>query len=313
MAWLMIDQNILTNGKTRQVAADLGISKEAVFLHLFRLWSWAVDDAREDGRLRSKDPRVVADVAEWDGDPDAFVEALITAGGEDEFGFLERKSDGALYIHDWQEYTGKFVAKRRADAERKRESRAKSKGQEPDPEDAPQDSVDMSHGRPEDVTRMSEVKSKSESKSDLTPAAPARARAQEGPPLRSAEHEAAERIREVPGLAPFGPEDIVGIIRGVEADRASPFPDSVWLVQAANFRDYWLNRRKSQPRSKRWTGGSNAIRNWYERVRIDEATAPRPIRANGRAERVDPASQTNGSGDESYSADPKYGRFVQHA
>lgn len=141
MAWLMIDQNILSNGKTQQVAVDLDIRCEDVFLHLFRLWSWAVDDAREDGRLRNKDSRVVARVAGWDGDPEQFVAALVNAGGEEEFGFLERKPDGALYIHDWTEYTGKFVAKRRADAERKRNQRAKSTGQTEDETDEPESSM----------------------------------------------------------------------------------------------------------------------------------------------------------------------------
>src|SRR5690606_41832545 len=60
----------------------------------------------------------IATAAEWDGDSEAFVEALIEAG------FIDRDPDtNALYLHDWYDYAGKLIEAREAERERSRRRR----------------------------------------------------------------------------------------------------------------------------------------------------------------------------------------------
>lgn len=120
MAWLESHQTLGAHPKTRKLAHLLGISRAATIGHLHYLWWWAMDYA-QDGDLSRFEPLDIAIGAEWEGDADAFVEALVRAGFVD-------ADDRVLIIHDWWEYGGKLIEKRRTDAERKRAAR----GQSPD-------------------------------------------------------------------------------------------------------------------------------------------------------------------------------------
>jgi DnaD/phage-associated family protein len=80
------------------------------------LWLWALDNA-QDGDLSGFSPDEIAEVMEWTGkDPQKLINALI------ESGFL----DDSMNIHNWHEYAGRLIEKRKTDAERKRTSRRKS-------------------------------------------------------------------------------------------------------------------------------------------------------------------------------------------
>jgi hypothetical protein len=80
---------------------------------MLRLWSWSVDNA-PDGDLSGMSARVIAYGAGWRApNADTFVAALVTVGW----------LDADHRIHDWHEYTGRFVERRREDAQRKRNSR----------------------------------------------------------------------------------------------------------------------------------------------------------------------------------------------
>lgn len=70
--------------------------------------------------LRNK---MVANVSQWGGDPDLFVEALTEAG------FLN-EIDDALELHDWYDYAGKLMETRKANRERQRRYRESQKQQE---------------------------------------------------------------------------------------------------------------------------------------------------------------------------------------
>ena len=61
-------------------------------------------------RAAGLSPRTIAAGAGWRGDARAFADALVQAGWLD--------GDGT--IHDWQEYAGRLIERRRQDAERKR-------------------------------------------------------------------------------------------------------------------------------------------------------------------------------------------------
>jgi hypothetical protein len=116
MAWLESHQELGAHPKTRKFAHLLGINKVQAVGHLHYLWWWAMDYC-VDGDLSKFEALDIAIGAEWDGDADVFLDALTRAGFADE-------CDGELLIHDWPEYTGRLIERRRQDAERKRQYRA---------------------------------------------------------------------------------------------------------------------------------------------------------------------------------------------
>ena len=166
MAWIESHQELLAHHKLRKAAATLRISRPQMIGHLHCLWWWVLDYA-DDGDLSKFDVVDIALGAEWEGDPDKFVEALVECGTRDDAGFLERDGlrlegvdeDGepqlvtsALVVHDWWAHGGKLVVKRLRDAERARQRRAgqgTSNGRRSDDATTQQrqDSDDATHGR----------------------------------------------------------------------------------------------------------------------------------------------------------------------
>lgn len=106
MAWIEVHQSLPTHRKTLAAADALDLSPAQLVGHIVCLWLWAIDNA-PDGHLNVS-VRTVARAAQWDGDPQAFVDALTAAG------FLE---DGML-IHDYEDYIGKLIDRRKANADR---------------------------------------------------------------------------------------------------------------------------------------------------------------------------------------------------
>lgn len=116
MAWIESHQSLLTHRKTARLARQLGVSKITAIGHLHALWWWAVDNTAA-GDLSSLEAADIADGACWEGDAAAFVEALTYAG------FVDADADG-LRLHNWDQYTGRLVERREANAERMRRARA---------------------------------------------------------------------------------------------------------------------------------------------------------------------------------------------
>lgn len=114
MAWIEVHQSLPTHRKTLIMADELGIEPVQVVGHLTCFWLWALDNAA-DGKIEGLTPRMVAMAAQWKGDPEALVSAMVTAG------YIEK--DGQT-IHDWHDYAGKLIDQRRANAERMRRARA---------------------------------------------------------------------------------------------------------------------------------------------------------------------------------------------
>lgn len=110
MAWIESHQEIAAHPKTRKLAQTLRIPKAQAIGHLHCLWWWALDYA-VDGDLSRYDTADIALGAEWDGDPDVFVDALVDAGSRGSSGFLDVGDDGYV-IHDWDEHTGMLRAAR---------------------------------------------------------------------------------------------------------------------------------------------------------------------------------------------------------
>jgi hypothetical protein len=137
MAWIESHQALGHHPKTLQLASDLGVSLPTAVGSLHFLWWWALDYA-PDGLLRPGSEVTVARACHWRGKAERFWSALIRAG------FVDELPDGG-HIHDWMDYAGRYIDKRRRDAERKRTSR--QVGSNP--------SGAASSGRPADVQEPS--------------------------------------------------------------------------------------------------------------------------------------------------------------
>lgn len=118
MAWIELHQTIWTHRKTLVLAAELGIEPDLAVARVMRLWCWSLDNC-PDGDLSALPPAVLAAGANWTGDPEALVDALLRAG------FLDRQ-DERLLLHDWWEYAGRLIERRREDALRKRAARTRA-------------------------------------------------------------------------------------------------------------------------------------------------------------------------------------------
>jgi len=132
MSWVESHQEIARHPKTKRLARALDISIPTTVGHLHILWHWCLDFA-QDGDVTEFWADTIADAAMWEGDPETFALALVNTG------WLDDAGDGSrIMIHDWDDYAGKLIEKRRADAERKRAARAK-------------DVQDTSSGHPTDI------------------------------------------------------------------------------------------------------------------------------------------------------------------
>lgn len=128
MAWIEVHQSLPRHRKIVSAGHLLDVPRMSIIGHMICLWTWALDNA-QSGELTGIPSPVIATGAEWTGDPDAFVDALVQVG------FLDRDLD-RLQIHNWKDYAGKLIARRTSDRDRKRAQR-------------------MSPGNPEDVPRKS--------------------------------------------------------------------------------------------------------------------------------------------------------------
>lgn len=115
MAWIQSHQSLLTHRKTGRLARVLRMSRVTAVGHLHAVWWWCLDNA-PDGDITDITDDEIAEAAMWEGEPSEFVDALIGAG------FVDR-CDGQTVVHDWNDYAGKLVSKRKTDAERKRRQR----------------------------------------------------------------------------------------------------------------------------------------------------------------------------------------------
>jgi hypothetical protein len=110
MAWIESHQTLASHPKTRRAARELGIRPVHLIGHLHCLWHWALDHA-EDGDLTRYDTEDLAIAAQWDDDPDRFVDALINCGPGGGSGFIDR-TPNRMALHNWAVYTDRLVARR---------------------------------------------------------------------------------------------------------------------------------------------------------------------------------------------------------
>lgn len=136
MAWIESHQSLAKHRKLMRLAALLGVSRVQLVGHLHYLWWWGIDNADIDGHMGDVTPLEIADAAEWEGDAEEFVGALVQVG------FLDEDEHGHYVLHDWYDYAGKLNERRAKDRERKRAARGSGN---------PAEIQRMSNGNPADV------------------------------------------------------------------------------------------------------------------------------------------------------------------
>lgn len=118
MAWIKAYQSLPTHKKLKKLKRLLKIKTPAAVGHVVMLWLWAIDNA-PDGYLADLDYEDIAEAAEWQGDPEKFVEALVGAG------FVDWDVNGDVSVlHDWDEYTGGLMDAQ-SEAKKKHQERQK--------------------------------------------------------------------------------------------------------------------------------------------------------------------------------------------
>ena len=120
MAWIESHQSLSRHRKTLKTAGRLSVDRHKLIGHLHELWWWALDNVGVDGKLTDMTPFEIGLAAQWDGDHDEFVRALIDGGFIDDHG-------GCLALHDWYDYAGKLIERRLQERERSQQRRAQAK------------------------------------------------------------------------------------------------------------------------------------------------------------------------------------------
>lgn len=258
MAYVELHQAVFDHRKTIVAAERLNMPEVHLVGHLVALWSWCLDNC-QDGILPDS-VRVVARGARWDGDPSAFLEALVLAGFVD-------VTDRGKVIHDWSEYGGKLIAKRRANAEK--QSRYRERQGEAS---SPQTNVTVTLPSRNALEKRREEKTREEQNGESPP---------EGPPLAAEPEPSDGTIRQRrPDLKPRPmrlPPDwsptTEAVTWAVDATGMSP---SDVAAETEKFRDHF------QANGKAMTDWPAAWRNWMRRA-TEFRPPPNGTRPNGRA------------------------------
>lgn len=136
MSWIESHQELRDHPKKDKLAEllwsemPIDVADYAAMGAIHCLWWWAADYAK-DGDLGRYSDAQVAKGCRWHGDPKTLVDAFMSSG------FVDRDRR----IHGWMETTGAGIAKREADAARKRDARLAAK-QEPQTRTVPGQSTD---------------------------------------------------------------------------------------------------------------------------------------------------------------------------
>lgn len=125
MAWIELHQNMPGHRRTRRVKSILEIDTPTAVGHMCLLWLWALDNA-ENGSIGGMLNQEIADVCEYKGDADTFVEALVEAG------YLTR-TENDLLIHDWADYCGRLMDRREKNRIRQQNYRDRHRDDPPKP------------------------------------------------------------------------------------------------------------------------------------------------------------------------------------
>jgi len=100
--WTRVDTGLRDHRKIRKLARELQIEQAHALGLVVNFWLFALNNWGYG--FLDNDPEEIAHACVWPNDPDVLTEALLNAG------FIERlDSPGALRIHDWDNYGGKYI------------------------------------------------------------------------------------------------------------------------------------------------------------------------------------------------------------
>jgi len=112
VSYIELHEHVWNHPKTIELSGRLQVRKTYAVAHLSRLWTWCIRYA-EDGCITNISPFILADAADWGGDPEHFLQALVDSK------YVDKTPEG-VFIHDWDDYAGKLLEFRKRDRERKR-------------------------------------------------------------------------------------------------------------------------------------------------------------------------------------------------
>lgn len=98
MPWIESHSVLVRHRKLKEFARDLGVKPVTALGHLHCLWHTAIEQA-EDGDLSKWSDGAIADAAQWEGIPIEFLKAA----------FSSKFIDKNMIIHDWLDYTGRYL------------------------------------------------------------------------------------------------------------------------------------------------------------------------------------------------------------
>jgi len=132
--------------KTKKLKRKLGADG---VLALISLWTYAAVNHPEG--ILPLDEEDIAIAADWDGDPQEFVNTLI------EIGFLEKLEDGTYKIHDWEEHQPWAVGARERKEKARKAAKAKwEKMSEEEKEEHARKMAEARWGNKESITEEKE-------------------------------------------------------------------------------------------------------------------------------------------------------------
>jgi hypothetical protein len=151
MAWIEAHQGLANHIKTIKLRKLLKIKKIEAIGILFLLWWWALDNA-PDGNLSNIDADDLNEIVEYKSKCEITVLAALV-----EAGFIDENK----HIHDWHDYAGKLLDKRKSDADRKKRSYYDAKENTEIIESVPTDIQQFSDGYPTEKSGNSNSNSNS--------------------------------------------------------------------------------------------------------------------------------------------------------
>ncbi len=134
MAWVSVHQQVRDHRKTRALFRELNISRAEAIGTLVLLWTWALDNCDETGKLLSCTIDDIAAASYWNGNPCDLYNALVKVRWIDDVG-------GDIFVHDWNDFNKPFhdYIERKA-KDRLRKQRKNSAGNTTEiPQEAPQE------------------------------------------------------------------------------------------------------------------------------------------------------------------------------
>lgn len=98
MPWIESHSVLIRHRKLKEFARFLAVKPVIALGHIHCLWHTAIEQA-EDGDLSQWSDELIADAAQWEGDPKEFLSASLRA----------KFIDDDRRIHDWLDYVGRYL------------------------------------------------------------------------------------------------------------------------------------------------------------------------------------------------------------